>query len=170
MSQMNNSSTDTLTRLFERLARWMGVSTNTAPVLSTFIHERYRENRRLSSEDICKLTGYSRANAGLIITNLEEAGIIDGVRDYGQPGRGRKRVLYTLTGGIDYMIQMGIKNQIHQLSEMMNDLEQIQNGGSDYEKSMKSLLTDFENIVDNCIHSIDTLQFAQKTQTITKSD
>ena len=79
-----------LTRLFEKVAKWIGLSTNAGPVLASLFVESYSTGNRLSSDEICKGTGYSRANAGLIISQLEALGVIEGQRDYDQTGRGRK--------------------------------------------------------------------------------
>ncbi|MFW9807247.1 MAG: hypothetical protein ACFFFK_11015, partial [Candidatus Thorarchaeota archaeon] len=77
-----------ITRLFEKVAKWIGLSANAGPVLAALFMESYETGNRMSSDDICHSTGYSRANAGLIISQLEALGVIEGRRDYDQTGRG----------------------------------------------------------------------------------
>ena len=49
-----------ITRLFEKVAKWIGLSTNAGPVLAALFMESYETGNRMSSDDICRATGYSR--------------------------------------------------------------------------------------------------------------
>jgi DNA-binding transcriptional regulator GbsR (MarR family) len=115
-----------MTRLFEKLARWVGVSSNAGPVLAALFMEKYLNDGRLCSEDLCSITGYSRANAGLIVSQLEGLGVIEGQRDYDQTGRGRKRVLYTIRGDFAEVFSLGLRAMQDRLDSMAEDIEHIQ--------------------------------------------
>ena len=114
-----------LTRLFEKLARWVGLSGNAGPVLAALFIEKYMNDGQLSSEDICSMTGYSRANAGLIISQLEGLGVIEGQRDYDQTGRGRKRVLYRIRGNFSDVFALGLRTMQDRLDSMSEDVDYI---------------------------------------------
>lgn len=121
-----------LVRLFEKLSKWVGLSESCAPALATLYAERYRTNGTLCSGAICEATGYSRANAGLVISQLEALGIVTGQRDLTQTGRGRKRVLYNVTSGLDQFFAMGLKSVAFRMQAMLKDvgvLEEQYNGG-----------------------------------------
>ena len=111
-----------LVRLFEKLSKWVGLSDSCAPALATLYAEKYRTNRTLCSGDICEATGYSRANAGLVISQLEAVGIVTGQRDLTQTGRGRKRVLYSVTPGLDEFFAMGVKSVASRMQAMLKDV------------------------------------------------
>lgn len=112
-------------RLFEKLASWVGLSSNAGPVLAALFLEKYKNDGRLSSEDICNITGYSRANAGLIVSQLEGLGVIEGQRDYDQTGRGRKRVLYTIHGEFSNLLALGVRAMEDRLASMSEDISHL---------------------------------------------
>ncbi len=138
-----------ITRLFEKVAKWIGLSTNAGPVLAALFMDKYNTSNRISSDEICTITGYSRANAGLIISQLEALGVIEGQRDYDQTGRGRKRVLYSIDGDFADLFNLGVKSMLDRLSAIMKDIttiEKIMNGSEDtiapMLKDIKIALTD----------------------------
>ena len=138
-----------ITRLFERIARWIGLSPNAGPVLAALFIEHYNSGERMSSDDICQVTGYSRANAGLIISQLEALGIIDGERDYDQIGRGRKRVLYTLNGTFSTIFDLGIISIQDRLDAMLKDLNAIEDIDSKPKGSLARLLKEIRKSIEN---------------------
>ncbi|MHA1948384.1 MAG: hypothetical protein ACXAAO_03690 [Candidatus Thorarchaeota archaeon] len=144
-----------MTRLFEKVAKWIGFSTNAGPVLAALFMESYSTGNRMSSDDICKATGYSRANAGLIISQLEALGVIDGQRDYDQTGRGRKRVLYMIDGNFGEIFNLGVKSLMDRLEAMMKDIgtiEKMMNGSDD---SITSLLNDIKQVLSNRMDELE---------------
>lgn len=143
--------TSPLTRLFEKLAIWVGLSVNAAPVLMVLFIEEYRNGNRLSSEDICQATGYSRANAGLIISQLEAIRIIDGQRDFSQTGRGRKRVLYQLSVDLDEFFALGFKGILNQLETMMNQVTSIQESQGFDIKGMNRMLAEMKSEIQKSL-------------------
>ncbi len=134
-----------IARLFEKIAKWIGLSSNAGPILAALFIEKYKTGNRLSSEDLCRATGYSRANAGLIISQLEGLGVIEGQRDYSQTGRGRKRLLYTIHGGFADIFQLGILSIHDRLESMMSDITHIE-GTED--PRFSQMLKDMRNVID----------------------
>ncbi|MHA2360026.1 MAG: hypothetical protein ACXAB5_07115 [Candidatus Thorarchaeota archaeon] len=151
-----------ITRLFEKVAKWIGLSTNAGPVLAALFMERYSTDNRMSSDEICKVTGYSRANAGLIISQLEALGVVEGQRDYDQTGRGRKRVLYAIDGNFGDIFNLGVMSLMDRLGAMMKDvatIEKIMNGRED------TLAPMFEDIKKVLAARMDELEVAPSSST-----
>ena len=151
-----------ITRLFEKVSKWIGLSTNAGPVLAALFMERYGTDNRMSSDEICKVTGYSRANAGLIISQLEGLGVVEGQRDYDQTGRGRKRVLYAIDGSFSDIFNLGVMSLMDRLGAMMKDLatiEKIMNGRED------TLAPMFEDIKKVLAARMDELEVAPSSST-----
>ncbi|MFW9769508.1 MAG: hypothetical protein ACFFF9_04305 [Candidatus Thorarchaeota archaeon] len=136
-----------LTRLFEKVARWIGLSANAGPVLAALFVESYSTSNRMSSDEICKATGYSRANAGLIVSQLEALGVIEGQRDYDQTGRGRKRVLYAIDGGFSDIFNLGVKSLMDRLEAMMKDIDTIESIMNGRDESLTPLLEDIKKVL-----------------------
>ncbi|TFG30893.1 hypothetical protein EU527_13810 [Candidatus Thorarchaeota archaeon] len=149
MSEQHGLIKGPMLRLFERIARWIGLSPNAGPVLAALFIEHYNSGERLCSDDICQVTGYSRANAGLIISQLEALGIIDGQRDYDQTGRGRKRVLYTVNGTFATIFDIGIISIQDRLNAMLKDLEAIDHLDSGPKDSFARMMKEIRKSIEN---------------------
>jgi DNA-binding transcriptional regulator GbsR (MarR family) len=161
MSETNGLIKGPVTRLFEKVARWIGLSPNAGPVLAAFFLEQYNSGEKLSSDDICRITGYSRANAGLIISQLEALGVIEGQRDYDQTGRGRKRVLYTVNGTFTDIFELGVVSIQDRLSGIIRDLDSIESLDSGFKKSFSRLLKEIRVIVENRREEMQTTLLKQ---------
>ncbi|MFX1580580.1 MAG: hypothetical protein ACFFBJ_13105, partial [Promethearchaeota archaeon] len=133
MANSNGFLKGPITRLFEKVAKWIGLSINAGPVLAALFMESYDTGNRMCSDDICKATGYSRANAGLIISQLEALGVVEGRRDYDQTGRGRKRVLYAIDGTFGDIFNLGVMSLLDRLGAMMKDIQSIDDLRNDRE-------------------------------------
>ena len=153
-----------ITRLFEKVAKWIGLSTNAGPVLAALFMESYETGNRMSSDDICKTTGYSRANAGLIISQLEALGVIEGRRDYDQTGRGRKRVLYAIDGDFGDIFNLGVMSLLDRLGAMMKDIQSIQDLRNDREDSLVPMLSDIRRTIQARIDSLEEVTAARITR------
>ncbi len=153
-----------ITRLFEKVAKWIGLSTNAGPVLAALFIESYETGNRMSSDDICKATGYSRANAGLIISQLEALGVIEGRRDYDQTGRGRKRVLYAIDGSFGEIFNLGVMSLLDRLGAMMKDINSIEDLRRGREDSLAPMLDDIKKVVQRRIHSLEEVSSAEITR------
>ena len=149
MSESNGLIRGPIARLFEKVVRWIGLSSNAGPVLAAFFLEQYDTAQKLSSEDICRITGYSRANAGLIISQLEALGVIEGMRDYDQTGRGRKRVLYSINGSFTGIFELGVIGIQDRLDGMIRDLNTIDSLDSSFKQSLNQLLKEVRTAVEN---------------------
>jgi DNA-binding transcriptional regulator GbsR (MarR family) len=152
-----------ITRLFEKVAKWIGLSANAGPVLAALFMESYETGNRMSSDDICKCTGYSRANAGLIISQLEALGVIEGQRDYDQTGRGRKRVLYAIDGSFGEIFNLGVMSLMDRLGAMMKDIRSIEDLRSGREDSLAPMLKDIRKVIQERIDSLETVSSAKVT-------
>ncbi len=161
MGETNGLIKGPLTRLFEKVARWIGLSPNAGPVLAAFFLEQYNSDEKISSDDICKITSYSRANAGLIISQLEALGIIDGQRDYDQTGRGRKRVLYTINGSFADIFELGVIGIQDRLNSIIRDLDAIENLDSSFKSSFGQLLKEIRKTVENQKEELQTTVMKQ---------
>ena len=149
MGEINGLMKGPTTRLFEKVARWIGLSPNAGPVLAAIFIKYYETGERLSSDDICQITGYSRANAGLIVSQLEALGVIDGQRDYDQTGRGRKRVLYTINGTFADIFGLGVISLQDRLSGMLRDLDAIESIDAGPKGSFAQLMKEVRKAVEN---------------------
>ena len=149
-----------ITRLFEKVAKWIGLSSNAGPVLAALFIESYETGNRMSSDEICKTTGYSRANAGLIISQLEALRIIEGNRDYDQTGRGRKRVLYTIKGDFKEIFNLGVMSLMDRLGTMMKDIQSIEDLRSGRQDALGSMLRDIKKVIQERIDSLEAVSTA----------
>jgi DNA-binding transcriptional regulator GbsR (MarR family) len=156
VSETNGLMKAPITRLFEKVARWIGLSPNAGPVLAAFFIDQYNSNEKLSSDDICRITGYSRANAGLIISQLEALGVVDGQRDYDQTGRGRKRVLYAINGSFTDVFRLGAISIQDRLNGMIKDLDSVENLDSGFKKSFSHLLKEIRAVIENQREEVQT--------------
>ncbi|MFW9958655.1 MAG: hypothetical protein ACFFCT_11350 [Candidatus Odinarchaeota archaeon] len=156
MGESNGLIKVPMIRLFEKVAKWIGLSPNAGPVLAAFFLEQYNSGEKLSSDDICRVTGYSRANAGLIVSQLEALGVIDGQRDYDQTGRGRKRVLYTINGSFADIFQLGVIGIQDRLNGMIRDLDAIENLDTSFKNSFGQLLKEIRKTVENRSDELQT--------------
>lgn len=152
-----------ITRLFEKVAKWIGLSSNAGPVLAALFIESYETGNRMSSDDICKATGYSRANAGLIISQLEALRIIEGNRDYDQTGRGRKRVLYAIKGDFREIFNLGVMSLMDRLGTMMKDIQSIQDLRSGRNDALGPMLRDIKKVIQERIDSLEAVSSAEVT-------
>ncbi|MFW9786152.1 MAG: hypothetical protein ACFFE2_04015 [Candidatus Thorarchaeota archaeon] len=150
-----------ITRLFEKVAKWIGLSTNAGPVLAALFMESYETGKRMSSDDICKATGYSRANAGLIISQLEALGVIEGQRDYDQTGRGRKRVLYSVNGDFGDIFNLGVMSLLDRLGAMMKDIQSIEDLRHGSEDALQPMLKDIKKVIQARVDSLETVSSAE---------
>ena len=146
-----------ITRLFEKVAKWIGLSSNAGPVLAALFIESYETGNRMSSDEICKTTGYSRANAGLIISQLEALRIIEGNRDYDQTGRGRKRVLYAIKGDFKEIFNFGVMSLMDRLGTMMKDIQSIEDLRSGRQDALGSMLRDIKKVIQERIDSLEAV-------------
>ena len=149
MGEANGLMKGPTTRLFEKVAKWIGLSPNAGPVLAALFIEHYETGERLSSDDICQVTGYSRANAGLIVSQLEALGVIDGQRDYDQTGRGRKRVLFAVNGTFADIFELGVISIQDRLNGMLKDLQTIENIDAGPKGSFAQLMKEVRKSVEN---------------------
>ena len=154
-----------IVRLFGKLSEWVGLSDNVAPAAAALFLERYGDEERLGSDDICEVTGYSRANAGLIISQLEALGVVSGQRDYEQTGRGRKRLLYKMETDIDSFVSLGIQRIADLLKSMLKDIDAIEQQYGEDDKRLAKMMRDLRNAIERNLASLQGLPAMRSTTT-----
>ncbi len=142
--------------LFERLCSWVGIPQYTAPVLAAFYLNNYTSDKphTLSSDEVCRMTGYSRANTALIIAQLEAMGVVAGQRDYTQTGRGRKRVLYTVEKSVNEFFQLGLRALYDRLEGILKNVDSIQQTIEPENKAADRMLSDIRSAIIETLTSI----------------
>ncbi len=153
-----------IVRLFAKLSEWAGLSDNVAPAAASLFLERYGDENPLGSEDICDVTGYSRANAGLIISQLEALGVISGKRDYQQTGRGRKRLLYKADMGIEGFFGLGVERIIDQLQSMLDDVDAVEDEFGEKDKRLLEMMRDLRNAIEKNLAILKGLPAVHSTE------
>ncbi len=153
---------DSLLQLFEKLAKWLNLSENAAPVLAALLYEKYRTGQRLSAKELSKRTGYSRASIGTIMSELVSTGIVTGKRDSHQVGRGRRRVLYGIDGDVSMLFLAGVGQMVRRLEVIKHDIAQLHDEVKG-EHALGTMLSDLHVKVDDsiqCLTSLDIFRTA----------
>ncbi len=152
-----------IVRLFAKLSEWVGLSDNIAPAAASLFLQRYGDEKPLGSEDICEITGYSRANAGLIISQLEALGVISGQRDYQQTGRGRKRLLYKTDMNIEGFFALGVERVVDQLQSMLSDIDAVEEEFGEKDKRLLKMMKELRDEIENNLAIFKELPAVQST-------
>ncbi len=155
MNDIGSISNDVV-RLFERLAGWLGLGANTAPTLAVLFFEKYRTGRMLSSEELSRRTGYSRAGTGMVLAELLDAGVVYRQKDPDQTGRGRKRILYAVNGDFATLFVLGIKRMTESLRSMRDQITELLNS-SPNEGGLLRMLRDLHRRVCEGIECLERL-------------
>ncbi len=113
---------DHLVRFFEKQADWLGLPRNTGPVLASLYVAKYESDKKLSVDEICDFTHYSRSNVGLILSQLEALGLATGGADFQQSGRGRRRVLFTIDDSGSSLLSLGIRKMVDRLEDLVSQI------------------------------------------------
>ena len=111
-----------LIRMCKKHLQWVGLSEASHDILALLLVENYWSETPLSPEDISTITGYSRGTISVSLAQLKSLGFIDSILDPDQKGRGRKRIMYTITGGLSGLIAFGVKKLDIELGGMIDEL------------------------------------------------
>jgi DNA-binding transcriptional regulator GbsR (MarR family) len=125
MSEASLSKYGQLVRLFEKQAVWLGLSRNAGPVLVLLYLAKYSSDDKISVEEICGSTKYSRSNVGMILSQLEVLGLVQSETDFGQAGPGRRRILYTVDEDMSVLVALTIKKIADRLEELMGQIDSL---------------------------------------------
>lgn len=105
---------------------WIGLQRNAGIALATLYIAKGTEFEKLSAEDIAGITGYSRSNVSLVLSELEARGLARSSIDNNQIGRGRKRILYSVENGVLTPLEFAVSQMLKQMSEFTSELENIE--------------------------------------------
>ncbi len=117
-------------------AEWIGLQRNAGIALATLYIVKGTEFEKLSAEDIARITGYSRSNVSLVLSELEARGLAKSSTDSTQIGRGRKRILYSVESGVVSPVEFAVSRMMKQMYEFSDELETIE----------EELIADGENL------------------------
>ena len=146
--------------LFEKLAEWVGLSDNAAPVLQVLCLEKYGQDRTLSSDEICEATRYSRSNTSLLLSQLEDIGLVKSQRDFSQTGRGRKKFRYSLSSDAEGIFAIGFKKVLdccRSLSTMINLIER----NNDTTSEISNIISDLKGVIQKNKSKLESLPALQ---------
>lgn len=168
MSGKDSAAYERFVRICKKHLRWLGLSGASRDVLTVLLLENYWSGKPLSPEEICSLTGFSRSSVSVIISQLEVIGIVDGHIDSSQTGRGRRRTLYSVSGGLSSLTLFGIKRIAVELQDLIDDVESI----TPDDKKMKAVFTDLRDEASGnltnligCAREVNTRQAKSKIRT-----
>jgi DNA-binding transcriptional regulator GbsR (MarR family) len=145
MNKLILSDYDLLIRFFEKKADWLGLPRNTGLVLTTMYLNKYLKDEKLSVDDICQATKYSRSNVGVILSKLEAMGIVHGYPNIANNGRGRRKILYTINPKSKSLVTFGLKRTIDILDEFVESIDSLMEHYKDESPQIIEMLTDFES-------------------------
>ncbi len=144
MSDISLTDYSQLMRFFEKQVEWLGLPRNTGPVLTVLYLARYKDDAKMSIDDIADATHYSRSNVSLVVSQLETLGLIYGETDLSQTGRGRRRVLYSVDETEKTLIGLGVDIILDRLNDTIQHIDQlIEIYGSD-SKFIAKMLKEFK--------------------------
>ncbi len=154
MSDFSLSDYSHLVRFFEKLVEWLGIPRNAGPILTALYVSKYKRDEKMSADDLVETTRYSRSNIGLIVSQLEAIGLIISEVDYGQTGRGRRRILYTVDEKVNSLISMIVKKTMSMLEEISEDIDTLQGLYSDAEPYIVKMLKAFKEETEQSLASL----------------
>jgi DNA-binding transcriptional regulator GbsR (MarR family) len=123
MSTNNVGEMLPLVRFFEKIVEWLGLSRNAGSLLTVLYVEKYGDGRKLSLEELAEATSYSRSNVTLILSQLEALGIVEGETDLNQTGRGRRRILYSISDDVPSPIFLLVRTMEDRLRDSLGDID-----------------------------------------------
>jgi DNA-binding transcriptional regulator GbsR (MarR family) len=154
-----------LVRFFEKQAEWLGLQRTAGPVLTALTIAKYHEKKPLNADQLAAITGYSRSNMGLILSQLEALGLVHGFHDPNQSGRGRKKILYHIGEGPNSLMQMGVKKTIDRLLESGEEITYLKELYGSGSPQILIMLDAMEDEIEDALDQIG----AKRTKQIAKS-
>ena len=126
MGKRDSLAYDRMVKLTRRQLGWLGLSEASRDVLALLLVEDYWTGSPLSPEEICKMSGYSRGSMSVILSQLKSLGFIEGQTDSNQKGRGRRRVRYSMNGGLSGLVIFGIRKLRIDLEGLVGEMTAIE--------------------------------------------
>ncbi|MFW9800623.1 MAG: MarR family transcriptional regulator [Candidatus Thorarchaeota archaeon] len=121
-----------INRILQVGVRWMGLQRTAATVLAALYFQDCKSESRLSAKEISNVTGLSSSTVSSICSQLASLGLIIKQTD-SQKGRGRRRSVFFLRGGLSDVLKLGIRRNLDQVRRILKDIDALRNGpnGSD---------------------------------------
>ncbi|MFW9976745.1 MAG: MarR family transcriptional regulator [Candidatus Thorarchaeota archaeon] len=126
------------------LSEWLGLQRNAGMALATLYIAKGTDYEKMSAEDIAKITGYSRSNVSLVLSQLEALDLVESENDDAQTGRGRKRILYSVGGKVTSPISFAISKIVGQLEELSTALKNIEDAPNNKPDSLLKTIEEFK--------------------------
>lgn len=122
--------------------------------LATLYVAKDTESEKMSAEDIAKVTGYSRSNVSLVLSQLEALNLVVSENDETQTGRGRKRILYFIGKDATSPISFAVSKIMGQLKELYTSLENIEDHPNDKPQSLMKIIEEFHREAEKAVSSL----------------
>jgi DNA-binding transcriptional regulator GbsR (MarR family) len=145
MDNLSLADHSPLILFFEKKADWLGLPRNTGLVLTTMYLNKYLKDDKLSVDNICQVTKYSRSNVGVILSKLEAMGIVHSYPNIASNGRGRRKILYTINPKSKSLVTFGLKRIIDILDEFVESIDSLKEHYRNESPQIIEMLTDFES-------------------------
>jgi DNA-binding transcriptional regulator GbsR (MarR family) len=151
MAEISLAKYGPLIRFFEKEAEWLGLPRNRGIIFLTLYMNKYLNNEKLSVDQVCTITKYSRSNVGTILSQLEELGIVIGHPEIVTNGtRGRRKIVYSIDPNFDSLATLGFKRMIKNLEEFITTINALlklyREETPQIRKMMKDIKTDMKKI------------------------
>ena len=139
---------------FVNFSEWIGLQRNAGMALATLYVVKDTEFEKMSAEDIAKVTGYSRSNVSLVLSQLEALNLVVSENDETQTGRGRKRILYFVSKDATSPISFAVSKILGQLQELHTALENIEDHPNDKPLSLLKTIEEFHQEAEKAVSSL----------------
>lgn len=141
-------------------AEWIGLQRNAGIALATLYIVKGTELEKLSAEDISVITGYSRSNVSLVLSELEARGLVKSSTDSAQVGRGRKRILYSVQTGVISPMEFAVSQMMRRLNVFANELESIEGDRLADEANLQETVHEFKEEAQLVVSSLTETRLA----------
>ncbi len=133
---------------------WIGLQRNAGIALATLYIAKGTDFKKLSAEDIAGITGYSRSNVSLVLSELEARGMVKSSTDSSQVGRGRKRILYSVESGVVSPMEFAVSQIMKRLRIFANELESIEEDRLEDEENLQEIIHEFREEAQLVVSSL----------------
>ncbi len=154
MSHISLKSYPRFVSFFVNFSEWLGLQRNAGMALATLYIAKDTDSEKMSAEDIAQVTGYSRSNVSLVLSQLEALNLVASENDDAQTGRGRKRILYTVSKNVTSPISFAVSKIMGQLQELNTALTNIEDHPNDKPKSLMKTIDEFQKEAERTVTSL----------------
>jgi DNA-binding transcriptional regulator GbsR (MarR family) len=141
-------------------AEWIGLQRNAGVALATLYIVKGSEFEKLSAEDIASITGYSRSNVSLVLSQLESKRLVRSTTDNAQIGRGRKKILYSVGTGVITPLEFAVLQVMKKMKAFTSELETIEKGSVEEGESLRETVHEFKEEAELVFSSLTEMHLA----------